>query len=58
MKNLDIIVLNIIVIFCFITFFISTFRAFESVQKQKTPKLEKEGIISRFLTYLQSLVND
>ena len=58
MKNLDIIVLNIIVIFCFITFFISTFRAFESVAKQKDPKIEKRGIISRFLAYLQNLVND
>ena len=58
MKNLDIIILNVIVIFCFITFFVSTFRAFESVEKQNKPKLEKEGIISRFLTYLQSLIND
>ena len=58
MKNLDIIILNIIVIFCFITFFISTFRAFESVAKQENPKPEKRGIISRFLSYLQSLVND
>lgn len=58
MKNLDIIVLNIIVVFCFITFFISTFRAFESVSKQQDSKLEKRGIISRFLAYLQSLVND
>ena len=33
MKNLDIIILTLIVVFCFITFFISTFRAFESVGK-------------------------
>ncbi len=58
MKNLDIIILNLIVIFCFVTFFISTFRAFESVAKQKDPKLEKRGIISRFLAYLQNLVNE
>ncbi len=58
MKNLDIIVLNIIVVFCFITFFISTFRAFESVAKQENSKSEKRGIISRFLAYLQNLVND
>lgn len=58
MKNLDIVILNLIVVFCFITFFISTFRAFESVAKQGNPKLEKRGIISRFLAYLQSLVND
>ena len=59
MKNLDIIILNIIVVLCFITFFISTFRAFESVSKNNNNvKFEKKGIISRFLTYLQSLVND
>lgn len=58
MKNLDIIILNIIVVFSFITFFISTFRAFENVSKQQNPKLEKRGIISRFLAYLQSLVNN
>jgi high-affinity nickel permease len=58
MKNLDIIILNVIVIFCFITFFISTFRAFENVTKKENPKFEKRGIISRFLAYLQSLVND
>jgi hypothetical protein len=58
MKNLDIIILNIIVIFCFITFFISTFRAFENVVKKENPKATKRGIISRFLAYLQSLVND
>ena len=58
MKNLDIIILNAVVILCFITFFVSTFRAFEGVAKQNNPKLEKRGIISRFLAYLQSLVND
>ena len=58
MKNLDIIVLNLIVLICFITFFISTFRAFENVAKQQNPKFEKRGIISRFLAYLQNLVND
>ena len=58
MKNLDIILLNVVVVLCFVTFFISTFRAFESVNKQKDPKFEKRGIISRFLSYLQSLVNN
>jgi hypothetical protein len=58
MENLDIIILNIIVIFCFITFFISTFRTFESVAKQGNQKYEQRGIISRFLAYLESLVND
>lgn len=58
MKNLDIIILNIIVVFCFITFFISTFRTFESVSKKNSQKYEQRGIISRFLAYLESLVND
>ena len=58
MKNLDIIILNAVVILCFITFFVSTFRAFEGVAKQTDPRREKRGIISRFLAYLQSLVND
>ncbi|MBC7522887.1 MAG: hypothetical protein H7239_00380 [Flavobacterium sp.] len=58
MKNLDIIILNIIVILCFITFFVSTFKAFENATKLDKGKLERRGIISRFLSYLQSLVND
>jgi hypothetical protein len=57
MENLDIIVLNIFVIFCFITFFISTFKAFENATKPHNIRSEKRGIISRFLAYLQSLVN-
>lgn len=56
MKNLDIIVLNIIVIFCFITFFISTFRAFEKVEKKTDEKIERRGIISRLLAYFESLL--
>lgn len=58
MKNTEIIILNATVILCFITFFISTFRAFEKVEKSDTTKAAKRGIISRFLRYLQSLVND
>jgi high-affinity nickel permease len=58
MKNIDIIVLNGLVILCFITFFISTFRAFENKEKQTDAKIQQRGIISRFLAYLQSLVND
>jgi high-affinity nickel permease len=58
MKNIDIIVLNGLVILCFVTFFISTFRAFENKQKQVDTKIQQRGIISRFLAYLQSLVND
>jgi len=58
MKNTEIIILNALVILCFVTFFISTFRAFEKVEKGQTVKAEKRGIISRFLGYLQSLIND
>jgi hypothetical protein len=58
MKNLDIIILNGLVIVCFLTFFISTFRAFENTAKKENAKSEKRGIISRLLAYLQSLVND
>ena len=57
MKNLDIIILTLVVVFCFITFFVSTFRAFENVSK-KDYKQEKKGIISRFLAYLESLVDN
>jgi flagellar basal body-associated protein FliL len=58
MDNIFIIALNIVVVLCFITFFISTFRVFESAGKKENPNSEKRGIISRFLAYLQSLVND
>jgi hypothetical protein len=58
MENLDIIIFNIIVIICFISFFVSTFRAFENTAKQNEMTVQKRGIISRFLAYLQSLVND
>ncbi len=56
MANLDIIILNAIVILCFVTFFVSTFRAFESAAKDGYQKSKRRGIISRFLGYLQSLV--
>ena len=58
MKNIDIIILNGIVIICFITFFISTFKAFEKNTVKKNPVVQQRGIISRFLAYLQSLFND
>jgi len=58
MKNLDIIILNLFVIVCFVTFFISTFRAFEKATNHNDPLFKKRGVISRFLSYLQSLVND
>jgi hypothetical protein len=55
MENIDIIILNLVVIFCFITFFISTFRAFEKIDKEGVNRKDKRGIISRFLAYLESL---
>jgi high-affinity nickel permease len=58
MRNIDIIILNGLVILCFATFFVSTFRAFENKEKQTDTKIKQRGIISRFLAYLQSLVND
>lgn len=57
MENLDIIILTIFVIICFITFFISTFKAFESATKLDNFRSEKPGVISRFLSYVQSLIN-
>lgn len=58
MKNLDILIFTGIVIFCFITFFVSTFRAFENIVKKDEYVSKKRGIISRLLAYLQSLVTD
>ena len=55
MKNLDVIILTGIVILCFLTFFISTFKTFEKVNKEGVNKYEKRGIISRFLAYFESL---
>jgi hypothetical protein len=55
MKNLDIIILTGIVIICFLTFFISTFKTFEKVNKEGVNKFEKRGIISRLLAYFESL---
>lgn len=56
MENLDIFILTIVVIFCFITFFISTFRTFENIQKQGVEKFKKRGIISRLLGYFESII--
>jgi hypothetical protein len=58
MKNLDIIILTAIVVFCFITFFISTFRAFEKLEKENNYISKERGIISTFLAYLESLVTE
>ena len=55
MKNLDIIIFTAIVVFCFITFIISTFRAFEKIEKEGFGKVGKKGIISRLLAYFESL---
>jgi hypothetical protein len=57
MKNLDILIFTRVVILCFITFFISTFRAFESVNRKEGSK-NRRGIISRLLAYFQSLVSE
>jgi hypothetical protein len=58
MKNLDILIFTVIVVFCFITFFISTFRTFEDISKNDGHISTKRGIISRFLAYLQSMVSE
>lgn len=58
MKNLDIILFTAVVIICFISFFISTFNAFESLSKNGEYESKKRGIISRLLAYLESLVSD
>lgn len=54
MKNLDVFILTGVVILCFITFFVSTFKAFEKVSKEGVNKFEKRGIISRLLAYFES----
>ena len=54
MKNLDVIILTGVVILCFLTFFISTFKTFEKVSKQGVDKFEKRGVISRLLAYFES----
>lgn len=55
MKNLDILVFTGIVILCFITFFISTFKTFEKIDKYGVDKNTKRGIISRLFAYFESL---
>jgi len=57
MKNLDILIFNSVVVFCFIAFFVSTFRAFENSAINKDYLANKRGIISRFHAYLESLVS-
>lgn len=58
MKNLDIFIFTGVVIICFISFFISTFRAFEGVATKDNYQSNKRGIISRLLAYFESLVTD
>ncbi|WP_310554542.1 hypothetical protein [Flavobacterium sp.] len=58
MKNLDVLIFTGIVVICFISFFISTFRAFENIATKNDYISKKRGIISRFLAYLESLVAD
>jgi len=58
MENLDIIILTLIVIICFVSFFVSTFREFEQLATKNDYLSKKSGIISRFLAYLESLVSD
>lgn len=58
MENLDIILFTSVVIICFVSFFVSTFREFESLALKKDYVSKKRGIISRFLAYLESLVSD
>ncbi len=47
MENIEIIILNIIVLCCFLAFFVSLFRAFEKVEKNGLDSKEKQAIISR-----------
>jgi hypothetical protein len=55
MKNLDILLFTGVVIICFITFFVSTFKTFEKINKFGIDKNTKRGIISRLLAYFESL---
>ena len=58
MENLDFLIMTSVVVLCFIAFFISTFKAFDTSNSKNIPFSNKRGIISRFLAYFQSLVND
>lgn len=58
MENLEILIFTSIVIICFISFFVSTFREFDQLAAKKDYLSKKRGIISRFLAYLESLVSD
>lgn len=58
MENLDILIFTSIVILCFVSFFVSTFIEFEKLAAQNDYLSKKGGIISRLLSYLESLVSD
>lgn len=58
MKNLDIFLFTGIVILCFLTFFVSTFKEFERISDNSDFSSKKRGVISRLLAYFQSLVSD
>ncbi len=58
MKNLDILLFTGIVLICFISFFVSTFKAFEKSSIDNDTLTKKRGIISRLLAYLESLVSE
>lgn len=58
MENLELIIMTVVVILCFVAFFISTFNEFEKVEKKNLTSENKRGILSRFLAYLESLVAD
>jgi hypothetical protein len=57
MENLDFLVMTSVVVLCFVAFFISTFKAFDTAASKNIPVANKRGIISRLLAYFQSLVN-
>jgi hypothetical protein len=58
MKNLDILLFTGVVLICFISFFVSTFKAFEKSSSDNDGLAKKRGIISRLLAYFESLVSD
>lgn len=58
MKNLDVLIFTCVVIVCFVSFFISTFRVFEKNANTKDQETNKRGLITRLLRYFESLVAD
>jgi hypothetical protein len=58
MEDLDLILLTLIVVVCFIAFFISTFKAFEYATKLDNPESQHTGIVTRILAYIQSIIGN